>query len=435
MTALRSVLTLVALATPAVAAPKTETVIGAGGIALPGEARGGTFCEQSRRAVVWLDSGDVVAIDRKGVLTPLGSLGRPFGFGNRIVCDRQDRVVAIDRDRLVILEGGRTRKVQHTTTLSQLGLLGDGRIAVLDRDGTVSTWSGSTLATSWQTTVALPSFGGVQWAPDGSAIAFAERGVVNVVDAGGLHVGPTAFGAVWDGDALVVESTKRGLARWRPADQPDVLDVIDAQARGSNMFWAGSQLVQQLGPTATVRTLGAPPIAPVKLTRWPAGAATIGAGNASFMVIAGGETAYAVDLTRDGAVVPELNPHGPVTDMVFSPDGKQLAVTGGDAVLVAKLGTRLIERREFPSTIFTPRLFWDAKGLLAVFLHQRVRWTSNRRDVQSLGDRGASIDEQGDPVAVSSLCKQPFATRVWRGYVAARCGARHSWSMPRTSGS
>ena len=87
MTALRSVLTLVALATPAVAAPKIETVIGAGGIALPGEARGGTFCEQSRRAVVWLDSGDVVAIDRKGVLTPLGSLGRPFGFGNRIVCD------------------------------------------------------------------------------------------------------------------------------------------------------------------------------------------------------------------------------------------------------------------------------------------------------------------------------------------------------------
>lgn len=421
MTALHALLTLVAIATPAFAAPKIEPVLTAGGIALPDEARAGTFCAQSRRAVAWLASGDAIAIDRKGVVTPLGALGRPTGSVNRIVCDRQDRVVAIDRDQLVILEAGRTRTVQHATALSQLGLLGDGRVGVLDRDGKVSSWNGRTLTPSWQTSVTLPTFNGVQWAPDGSALAFIDRGAVNVVDASGLRIGPLGSGVVWEGETLVVATAKRGLARWRPTDRPDELDVIDGKAIGANLFWAGTQLVQQAGRKATVRTLGAPPLPPVELTRWPLAATPVLAGDASFLVIVGGKTAYVVDLARDTAVVPELHPHGSVTDMVFSPDGTQLAVTAGDAVLVAKLGARAVERREYPATIFEPRLFWDAKGLLAVFLTQRVRWTGGRREVQPLADRGASYDEHGDSVDMSSLCKQAYASRVWRGYAATRC--------------
>lgn len=421
MTALRF-LALLALSTPAVAAPKIDTVLEAGGIPLPGEARGGTFCEQSRRAVVWLDSGEAIGIDRTGALTPLGFISRPMGGTNRIVCDRQDRVIAIDRDRLVILEGGRSRTVQATAPLTQLGLLADGRVAVLDRDGKVSTFDG-TFTASWQTTTPLPSFGAINFSPDGSMISFIQRGVVNVVDSTGLRVGPAGLGAVWDGDSLVVSTSSKGLAKWRTTDKPDVLDVIDDQARGSTMFWAGNHLVQQLGPTATVRALGAPPVV-VKLTRWPVGASTYAAGNAPFMVIAGNAAAYVVDITRDGAIVPGLKAHAQVNDMVFSPDGKQLAISGGDAVLISKLGTRAIERKEYPTSIFAPRLFWDTRGLTAVFMNQKVRWTGGAREVTSITDHNTVLDDKGQAVDASLLCKQAFAARASRGFVAARCGAK-----------
>lgn len=430
MTALRSVLALIALTTPAIAAPKIEPVLQAGGIALPGEARAGAFCDRSRQAVMWLDSGDAIAIDRKGAITTLGNLGRPFGFGNRMVCDRQDRVVALDRDQLVILEGGKTRTVKAAAQLSYVGLLGDGRVAVVDRDGTVSTWNGGPLVTSWKTTATLPTFGGVQFSPDGSTLAFSQRGAINLVDASGLRVGPAGYNAVWEtANELVVATANSGLARWKISDPVTTFTVVDSAARGSVMFWAGPQLVQQLGPTATVRVLGAPPVV-TSLTRWPSGANTFAAGNASFMVIAGSKRAYVVDLTRDGAIVPELSAHAPINDMVFSPDGKQLAITGGDALLIAKLGSKTIERREYPNSIFAPRLFWEPKSLAAVFLTQRVTWTSHGMDVVPLKDRGASLDEHGNPVDVSAMCKQAFGARMWRGYVAARCGSKVSFGLP-----
>lgn len=398
--------------------PVIDPVMARPGITLSSEVRDSAYCETSKRAALWLASGEVVAIESTGGRTSLGMLPRPGGFGNRLVCDRKDRVIAIDRTNLAVLERGIAGSIPMTDPPAQLGLTTDGRVMVLDAGGNVSSLEGTTFRARWSTRARIPT-SIARFSPDGAAIAFLQGGVVTVVDGSGSRTGPRGVAVLWNDDALLVASPA-GLVRWRPGDRADDLTVIDAKARGNLLFRVGQRVGQLDGTRAFIRDLGTRGT-PTELSRWPSGAWMIAAGQGPRFVISGGRSAQVVDASRTGPVVPQDRPHLYVTSLAFSPDGKQLAVTDGDAVLVRDLATRKVQRLAYPPTMFAPKLFWDAAGLRALFLTERLRWQGGTPIVESLGERGLALDDHGEPVDRQGLCRQGFGYISRRGVIAARC--------------
>jgi WD40 repeat protein len=398
--------------------PLIDPVMARSGITLSSEVRDVAYCETSKRAALWLASGEVVAIESTGRSTSLGMLPRPAGFGNRVVCDRKDRVIAIDRTNLAVLERGIAGSIAMADAPAQLGLTTDGRVMVLDAGGNVSSLEGTTFQAGWSTRARIPT-SIARFSPDGAAIAFVQGGVVTVVDRSGSGTGPRGVAVAWNDDALLIASPS-GLVQWRPGDRADALTVIDAKARGNLLFRVGKRVGQLDGPRAIVRDLGTPRTS-TELSRWPSGAWLIAAGQSPQFVIAGGRSAYVVDASRTGPVVPLDRPHLYVTSLAFSPDGKQLAITDGDAVLVRDLATRKVQRLAYPPTMFAPKLFWDNAGLRAMFLAERLRWQGGKPIVESLGERGLALDDHGEPVDRQGLCRQGFGYISQRGVIAARC--------------
>src|SRR5688572_23797125 len=215
------------IAASATAAPRVRPFLAAPGQPLGGTAIAATFCATSKRAVVRLDTGDIVAIDAAGTITVLASLGRMTNVVGAIACDKKDRIVLAAAKTIVIVNGSTSTQEPMVNEVRHVRLLDDDSIGIVDSKGDMYRWDGTKVAHVWGAGQAVNQRGPFELHGSGDRYMVMFGGRVVVVDRTGRKDGPRCVGASWhDADTLVIAERTGMLSRWKVGTDEKLLEPI-----------------------------------------------------------------------------------------------------------------------------------------------------------------------------------------------------------------
>ena len=397
------VVALLAVATTARAAPRMTPFLQTPGVPLGGNVNSATFCDASKRAVFRLDSSHVVAVDATGAVKSLGNAG-VVSFAALMVCDRKDRIVIAAGKKLITLVNNTTKTEAVPADVRHMRVLEDGTVGVVDNAGTVYRYDGTTLTTLWSARRSMP----LPMELDGKAeqILVVTAGHVQITDQTGPHEGPTALTAAWLDNTTVLFGDRNGvISKWlqsEPQDRYSRVAELPPRAKGPGSVFtraffqrAGGRIVVQRnndGPFFSYE-LDAKNVVTTttQISRIPLGRRFIATGDATFAVVSVNDRALVVDLTRSSYVVDFQHALTAVDSMAFSPDGRSLAMFGGDRdVIVASLIDRSSFRHLETTSFVRGPLRWAPDG--TIFMGNaagHVRWnldgTVDERRERSVG--------------------------------------------------
>jgi WD40 repeat protein len=398
-------LVLALVVSTAQAAPRVVPFLPTPGIRLPATAQSGTFCAASQRAIIRTHKNTLVSIDASRSVLEVATL--PVGLlPGRMICDAKDRIYIAASKTLVMVDAGRVTTGKLTNDVRDLEVLADGTLLVLDGLGNVSRWNGTTSTTVWSMGRPVSDLASLDASGDKTVTTVAGR-IEVTTKAGAKLIGPNALIATWLDDDSVVFSDRSGVvARWAidaPATEWHEVDHVEDFSRfvRTELHRAGKRFIIERSDgvlrTISIDARGIASAAPI--TRMPIGRRVIAAGDAPFAIVAVGDRAFVVDLTRPMAIDPTL-PSGIVDSMAFSPDGRELAMFAGQDIVVAAVD-RSAFRRLVPPTRIRGLLTWAGDGTLFLMNNLiQTRFnpdgTAEQRKIRAIG-----FTSSGNPVTVT----------------------------------
>jgi WD40 repeat protein len=305
-----------------------------------------------------------------------------------------------------MVDAGRVTTGKLTNDVRDLEVLADGTLLVLDGLGNVSRWNGTTSTTVWSMGRPVSDLASLDASGDKTVTTVAGR-IEVTTKAGAKLIGPNALIATWLDDDSVVFSDRSGVvARWAidaPATEWHEVDHVEDFSRfvRTELHRAGKRFIIERSDgvlrTISIDARGIASAAPI--TRMPIGRRVIAAGDAPFAIVAVGDRAFVVDLTRPMAIDPTL-PSGIVDSMAFSPDGRELAMFAGQDIVVAAVD-RSAFRRLVPPTRIRGLLTWAGDGTLFLMNNLiQTRFnpdgTAEQRKIRAIG-----FTSSGNPVTVT----------------------------------
>jgi WD40 repeat protein len=405
------VMSATASAAPAPGQPRMQAFLGAPGIALGGNVAAATFCDTWRRGILRLDDGKLVALDADGAITQLGSAGS-VPNNAAMVCDRKNQIWIGTGKQLAIIAPGKQPRIEPLALVSDiraLRVLDDDTIGIVDLRGVVYRF-GTVLEQRW----AAPNNrkpGELDGTGEHGLDVIAGR--IEIVSASGTQPGPQALSAIWLDNTTVLFGDRTGkLQRWTitaPIDQTRV--VAQVPTRGVNVFvrpvfhHAGAKrIIVSRGNEGPLLVLGFDAqgeLASTLSSRMPAGRRSIASGESTFAVVTTNDRAFIIgDITKPSFVIDREHPLANVDSMTFSPDGRSLAILGGDRdVLVFSLDHRTTPRRlEATAPFVRPPLRWFADGTLtAGNFGIHMRWNPDGT-FEERRDRSIGFTDLGNPI-------------------------------------
>lgn len=359
---------VLALVSSASAAPRSRPFVQTPGIALGKAVNASAFCEASQRAVFRLFDGNVISVGTDGVVKQLGMTTTAAGV---MACDRNDRVAVTAGIKMFVLANGQVTQETMPFDVRYVRTLDDGAFGLVDVRGNVYRYTTS-LQQTW--TAGRPLFSQFELDGAGEQILQTTGSRIEITDRNGKREGPAAITGAWLDNRTIVFGDRTGMiGRW-PTDQPTdkFTQVVlpKPNLRSSfirTMFQsAGKRMIMHRndGPIH-VATFDAQGIAKtVMISRIPSGRRTMASGDAPFAFIAVNDRAVVVDLTRHAFVIDHDHPLGAVDAMAFSPDGRELAMLGGDRdILIASLDGKRTRRLTTTQFVRAP-LQWAPDGTL-----------------------------------------------------------------------
>ena len=406
---MRFVAAIVLLVGVAHAQPRMRPFMPAPGISVGGRITAVGFCSTAQRAVALLQNGDVVAIDAAGVIHPIGNAGPSLG---PIACDRKNRVTVVKPAAIVTFDGSSRRSTKiPASQMRIIRVLDDDTIGLVDLSGVVYRFDGKALETAWKS---KHSFAHDSAELDGTGRRLLSQvgNKIIVHDRTGIVEGPPGIRAVWlDNTSVLCIDGIGAVSRWVVGTATDKPELVHQLPAGRDLFArtmmhrAGSRVVIQQfdAPLVTLELDTAGKLVAFStISRLPV-ALRVAAGAAPFAVLATIDRAVIVDLRKSSAAIPHDQPIMIVGAMAFSPDGKKLAMLGGERdILVAALDRSSVTRLRAPRTGF-PRgpLRWAPDGTLVGGLVGQIRFNPDgTTDVVSTS-RAQGFTDDGDPIALS----------------------------------
>ena len=352
------------------------------GIALGKAVNASAFCEGSQRAVFRQFDGTVISVGTDGVVKQLGATSSAAAA---MACDRNDRVIVTAGLKMFVLANGQVTQETLPADVRYARVLDDGAFGLVDVKGNVYRYT-TTLQQTW--TAGRPLFSQFELDGAGEQILQSTGSRIEITDRNGKRQGPMAITAAWLDNKTVLFGDRTGMiGRW-PTDQPTdkfTQIVLPKPALRTTFIRtifqsAGKRMIMHRndGPIH-VASFDAQGIAKtVMISRIPQGRRTMASGDAPFAIIAVNDRAVVVDLTRHAFVIDHDHPLGAVDAMAFSPDGRELAMLGGDRdVLIASLDGKRTRRLSTPNSFVRAPLRWAPDGtLIAGSLGQQLlRWS------------------------------------------------------------
>lgn len=378
------------------------------GIQLGAQAQAAAFCETSQRAVLRLVDGRVVAIDASGALHEIGRVGMlPAGM---LMCDRRDRIVVAAGRQLVVLANGAATSLRLPADAVHARVLADGAVGVVVQTGVVYRYT-TRLAEAWR--AGRPVLAPVELDGTGERLVRIAAGRIEVSDRGGHRAGPNALSATWIDDSTVAFSDRTGLvARW-PIDAPPESFAKLTRLESPSLPRFVRVLLQRAGHRRVLAQLGSGPLHALALdgpgatltrttlvSRLPPGGRLVAAGGA-FAVVAVRDRAVIVDLARGGFASPPHLPLVPPEAIAFSPDGRALAMLGGDGDVIITALDRSTSRRLTTTGFVRGPLRWAPDGtVLASTPGNQVRWRLDG-SVDVRRERAVGFTPMADPITVT----------------------------------
>jgi len=365
-------------------------------------AIGAAFCDTSQRAILLFDNREVISIDAAGTIRKLGNTG--VVANGLIVCDRQDRIVIASGKQLVTLQGGTTKTDRVTADVRHMRLLDDGSIGIVDEKGAVYR-HGARPVQAWTTgRTMLPPF---ELDGTGERIVAIAGGKIDVTDRNGRHSGPRAISVTWLDNETVLFGERTGfVGRWPHAAPADKFSKVDQPVEHVRFvrplfYRAGRRVLVQRNNDAQLLSLafdarGVPK--PALISRVPGGRRIIAAGDAPFAVVVVDDRAIVVDLEKPSFAIDHHRPLGPVDAMAFSPDGRELAMLGGDRDIIIATLDRARFRRLTTTGLVRGPLGWSPDGtIFAGSGRGHVRWNLDGT-VEERPDRAVGFTPAGRPI-------------------------------------
>lgn len=409
----------VAHAAPAPGQPRMQPLWPMAGVALKGQVRDGTFCETARQAAFRLDDGAVITVDETGTITERGNSG-VIAIGPPMTCDRKDRIWVGSEHTLVMLAPNRAPERKTVAVKDAIRLvraLDDDSLAIVDHRGGVYRY-GATLEERW---VASPPPGQLALDGSGERILTIVRDRIEIRSPTGTQIGPAANAAGWITDGMIAFADRTGkISRWAigtPVEQAVVVAQMPPHPRSPAMRLTFARA--GLGRIAVTRDFEGPLLvlafdaagglaSSVQHSRMPNGSRRFAFGGLPWGVLGAGARVHIVpDLAQPTFVIDHEHPLAVVDAMVFSPDGRSLAVLGGDRdVLVYGLARRSVIRRlASPATTVRGPLRWFPDGTIDVGIFGTpTRW--NPDGTVEVRRRALGFTDLGHPIVLDQITRQ-----------------------------
>lgn len=405
-----------AQAAPAPNQPRMRPFLGTAGITIGGNVAAATFCDAARRAILRLDDGNLLAVDATGAIKPLDGPG-PVPAGSPMICDRKNQIWIAAGKKLAIVEAGKAPRFEPLaipTDIRSLRLLDDDAVGIVDARGVVYRFT-TVLEERWTTPAGrLP----LELDGTGERAIGVSGGRVEILSASSIQPGPFALSATWLDNTTVLFGDRTGkLQRWTlgaPIDQ--LRAVAQVPPRGVDVFVRA--VFQRAGARRIIVSRGAEgpllvltfdaqgELATTALhSRLPPGRRAIAAGDAPFAVFTVNDRAYlAGDLAKPSFVVDREHALANVDGMAFSPDGRTLAILGGERdVLLLPLDHHTKPARLEAAVPFVRGpLRWVADGtLVAGRFGVHMRWNPDGT-FEDRRDRSIGFTDLANPITFDS---------------------------------
>ena len=388
------------------AAPRVMPFLPTPGIAVGGIVTGGAFCDVSQRAVLRVFDGTLVSVSATGDIKKLGTIGAPSS--GPMVCDRSDRVFVGANRMLVVVDGGKTTTVPVPSEIRHLRVLDDGSLGIVELNGAVSRYT-TALQPLWTAGRVVSS--PLELDSTGDQILTVAATKVEITDRNGRRAGPMALTAAWLDNRTVLFADRDGnVAKWStttPAETVTSVTVPPAseqRLRFVRTFFqrAGKRMLLQRNNDLPIAAIALDGLAkPTTLSRIPLGRRTIAAGDAPFAVVAVNDRAFVFELGRSSHAVAHERPLGTVGSLAFSPDGRSLAMMGGDRDVIIAATDRSAFRRLTTRTFIRQPLTWTADGsIFASTGIGHVRWNLDGT-VETRNERTVGLTPTGGAITIT----------------------------------
>ena len=369
------------------------------------------YCETSKRAVFRLVDGALVSATLDGVVTQLGSAG---SAGGMMACDKSDRIFVAVGTTLQIVQAGQTTTEKLPVDVRYIRTLDDGSVGLVDIKGNIYRYATS-LQQTW--TTGRPMFGQFELDGAGDQILAIAGTRVEITDRSGKRPGPVAVTAAWLDNKTVMFGDRSGLVgKWSTDADIEKLTKIELPAPLQRTTFirtlfqrAGKRMIMYRndGPihVASFDAQGAAKT--VMISRIPSGRRSMATGDAQSAIIAVNDRAIVVDLTRPAFAIDHDHPLAAVDAIAFSPDGRSLAMLGGDRdILIASLDGKPTRRLTTTAPFVRGPLLWLPDGTLIASTvgAGSLRWSFDGT-VETRKERALGFTRSGGAITITRELK------------------------------